>query len=86
MDYILESVRQVFPTLPRPLDRSHIVYRFCGVRPLPRSESFTPGEISRDHSCEILPAGNGIDFPVYSLMAGSGPPSARLASKWRTRY
>jgi len=70
VDYILESVRQVFPTLPHPLDRSHIVYRFCGVRPLPRSDSFTPGEISRDHSCEVLPAGNGIEFPVYSLIGG----------------
>jgi glycerol-3-phosphate dehydrogenase len=70
VDYILESVRQVFPTLPHSLDRSHIVCRFCGVRPLPRSDSFTPGEISRDHSCEVLPAGNGIDFPVYSLIGG----------------
>jgi glycerol-3-phosphate dehydrogenase len=70
VDYILESVRQVFPALPRPLDRSNIVYRFCGVRPLPRGVSFTPGEISRDHSCEVLPAGNGIDFPVYSLIGG----------------
>jgi glycerol-3-phosphate dehydrogenase len=70
VDYILESVRQVFPSLSRPLDRSNIVYRFCGVRPLPHSDSFTPGEISRDHSCEVLPAGNGIDFPVYSLIGG----------------
>jgi len=70
VDYILESVRQVFPALPCPLDRSNIVYRFCGVRPLPHSDSFTPGEISRDHSCEVLPADNGIDFPVYSLIGG----------------
>jgi len=70
VDYILESVRQVFPALRGPLDRSNIVYRFCGVRPLPRSDSFTPGEISRDHSCEVLPPGNGIHFPVYSLIGG----------------
>ena len=70
VDYILESVRQVFPALPRPLDRSNIVYRFCGVRPLPRSESFTPGEISRDHSCEVIPPGNGVNFPVFSLVGG----------------
>jgi glycerol-3-phosphate dehydrogenase len=70
VDYILDSVRQVFPALPRALDRANIVYRFCGVRPLPRSEVFTPGEISRDHSCEILAAGNGIDFPVFSLIGG----------------
>jgi glycerol-3-phosphate dehydrogenase len=68
VDYILESIRRVFPAIR--LDRSHIVYRFCGVRPLPRSDSSTPGEISRDHICAILPAGNGIKFPVYSLIGG----------------
>jgi glycerol-3-phosphate dehydrogenase len=68
VDYILESVRQVFPAVQ--MDRSHIVFRFCGVRPLPRSDSSTPGEISRDHSCEVIPAGNGINFPVYSLIGG----------------
>ncbi|HXX22757.1 MAG TPA: glycerol-3-phosphate dehydrogenase/oxidase [Terriglobia bacterium] len=68
VDYILESMRQIFPAIQ--VDRSHIVYRFCGVRPLPRSDASTPGEISRDHSCEIIPAGNGIDFPIYSLIGG----------------
>jgi len=68
VDYILESIRKVFPAIR--LDRSHIVYRFCGVRPLPRSNSSTPGEISRDHICALLPAGNGITFPVYSLIGG----------------
>jgi glycerol-3-phosphate dehydrogenase len=68
VDYILESMRQVFPHIH--VDRSNIVYRFCGVRPLPRSDSSIPGEISRDHSCAVIPAGNGIDFPVYSLIGG----------------
>ncbi len=68
VDYILESIRQVFPAIV--VDRSNIVYRFCGVRPLPRSDSPTPGEISRDHSCPVIPAGNGIGFPVYSLIGG----------------
>jgi glycerol-3-phosphate dehydrogenase len=68
VDYILESIRQVFPAIH--VDRSHIVFRFCGVRPLPRSDSSTPGEISRDHSCAVIPAGNGIHFPVYSLIGG----------------
>ena len=70
VDYILESVSQVFPAIPRLRDRRNIVYRFCGVRPLPRSDASTPGEISRDHSCEIIPAGNGVAFPVYSLVGG----------------
>ena len=68
VDYILESIRQVFPAIR--VDRSHIVYKFCGVRPLPRSNAATPGEISRDHLCAILPAGNGSKFPVYSLIGG----------------
>jgi glycerol-3-phosphate dehydrogenase len=68
VDYILQSIRRVFPAIR--LDTSHIIYRFCGVRPLPRSNASTPGEISRDHICAILPAGNGIKFPVYSLIGG----------------
>jgi glycerol-3-phosphate dehydrogenase len=70
VDYILESVGLVFPAIPLLRDRCNIVYRFCGVRPLPRSDASTPGEISRDHSCEIIQAGNGIDFPVYSQVGG----------------
>jgi glycerol-3-phosphate dehydrogenase len=66
--YILESIRQVFPAIR--VDRSHIVFRFCGVRPLPCSKPQTPGEISRDHFCAILPPGNGIPYPVFSLIGG----------------
>jgi glycerol-3-phosphate dehydrogenase len=68
VDYILESIRQVFPGMR--IDRTHIVFRFCGVRPLPRSDALTPGQISRDHICELIPPGNGIEFPVYSLIGG----------------
>ena len=49
VDYILESMRRVFPAID--VDRSHIVYRFCGVRPLPRSDSTT-----RERSVEIIVA------------------------------
>jgi glycerol-3-phosphate dehydrogenase len=47
-----------------------VVFRFCGVRPLPRSNALTPGQISRDHSFPVLPPGNGINFPIYSLVGG----------------
>jgi glycerol-3-phosphate dehydrogenase len=67
-EYLLHSTRQVFPHID--LDRSHIVFRFCGVRPLPRSDANTPGQISRDHSAPLVPPGDGIDFPVYSLVGG----------------
>ena len=68
IDYILESIERVFPSVR--LERSHIVYRFCGVRPLPRSNASTPGEISRDHILAILPPANGITFPICSLIGG----------------
>ena len=68
VSYLLESIRQVFPSIA--VDRSHVVFRFCGVRPLPRSHALTPGQISRDHSFPVLPPGDGIEFPVYSLVGG----------------
>lgn len=68
VDYILTSMRQVFPDIE--ITREHIVYRFCGVRPLPRSDATTTGQISRDHSCEVLPPGDGLHFPIYALVGG----------------
>ena len=67
-DYILESIRAVFPKIN--INRSHIVFRFSGVRPLPRSSAATTGQISRDHSLQITPAGNDLTFPIYSLVGG----------------
>jgi glycerol-3-phosphate dehydrogenase len=68
VNYLLNSMSQAFPSIK--VDRSHVVFRFCGVRPLPRSNALTPGQISRDHSFPVLPPGNGIDFPIYSLVGG----------------
>jgi glycerol-3-phosphate dehydrogenase len=68
VNYILDSVRYVFPAIT--LDQSHVVFRFSGVRPLPRSNAATPGQISRDHHCAVIPAGDGLDFPIYSLIGG----------------
>lgn len=66
--YLMDSIRAVFPDIH--LDESHIVYQFCGVRPLPRSSALTAGQISRDHHCEITPATDDIRFPIYSLIGG----------------
>lgn len=68
VDYLLHAVNTVFPTIQ--LDRSHIVFRFCGVRPLPNNNAFVPGQISRDHSSPRVPPGDGITFPIYSLVGG----------------
>jgi glycerol-3-phosphate dehydrogenase len=66
--YILESISYIFPKIR--IDRSEIVFHFCGVRPLPRQNASTPGQISRDHSCRIIEASDTLHFPVYSMIGG----------------
>ncbi|MGA2723702.1 MAG: glycerol-3-phosphate dehydrogenase/oxidase [Bryobacteraceae bacterium] len=79
VDYILEAMRLAFPSIR--VDRSHVVFQFCGVRPLPRSEALTPGQISRDHSYPVLAPGDGIDFPIYSLVGGKWTTFRALAEQ-----
>ncbi|MBM3874401.1 MAG: glycerol-3-phosphate dehydrogenase/oxidase [Verrucomicrobia bacterium] len=68
IDYMLESVRAVFPGIR--VGREHILSRFCGVRPLPASDDGFTGRISRDHSCRFTPARAEQPWPVYSLIGG----------------
>jgi glycerol-3-phosphate dehydrogenase len=68
IDYILDLVRHVFPTMH--IDRSQIVFTFCGVRPLPNKNANTAGQISRDHSIQSVPPDESIHFPVHSLVGG----------------
>jgi glycerol-3-phosphate dehydrogenase len=79
VDYILEAMRLAFPSIR--VDRSHVVFRICGVRPLPRSDALTPGQISRDHSFPVLAPGNGIDLPIYSLVGGKWTTFRALAEQ-----
>ena len=66
--YLLAAVRIVFPTFE--VGREHVRYRFCGVRPLPRSGAATPGSVSRDHSLVRWPSSPGRPFPILSLVGG----------------
>ena len=68
IDYILGMVDQVFPAIR--VDRSHIVFSFSAVRPLPYSEGGATGQISRDHSIETIPADDALRYPIYSLVGG----------------
>jgi glycerol-3-phosphate dehydrogenase len=79
VNYILEAMRLAFPSIR--VDRSHVVFRFCGVRPLPRSDALTPGQISRDHSFPVLAPSNGINFPIYSLVGGKWTTFRALAEQ-----
>ncbi len=68
VDYILKSLSYVFPGIAvRPDD---IVYRYSGVRPLPRSETSFTGRISRDHFVAELP--------------GAPPTLCLVGGKWTT--
>lgn len=65
VDYFLDVVKYVFPSIP--LDRSHIVFRFSGVRPLPRQDAASNAQISRDYRVEEGARGG---VPVLSLVGG----------------
>jgi glycerol-3-phosphate dehydrogenase len=47
IDYFIELVSHVFPTIP--VVREDIVYSYSGIRPLPRHEDTQPGFVSRDY-------------------------------------
>jgi len=69
INYFLDLVLRIFPTIE--LSRSDIVFQFSGVRPLPHSGAKTTGQISRDHSIEVLSGDwTNLAFPVYSLVGG----------------
>ena len=68
VDYLLESVRTVFPAIH--LEREHVISHFCGVRPLPVGEDGFTGRISRDHSCRTLPPAPGRPWPVHAMIGG----------------
>ena len=70
VDYFFDLVKQVFPGVP--VDRSQIVYRYAGIRPLPRHDDLAPGFVSRD----------------YRIVAAPGPGGATrldlVGGKWTT--
>ncbi len=68
VDYMIELVDYVFPGMK--LDHSQIVFRFCGVRPLPYSGASRTGAISRDHSIRTIEPDEKISFPVLALVGG----------------
>lgn len=55
VDYFFELVSHVFPRVV--VNRSHIVFRFAGVRPLPNHDDEQPGFVSRDYRIESRPLG-----------------------------
>ena len=66
--YFFEMLDKVFPSIK--VDRSQIVFQFSGVRPLPASDAKRAGQVSRDHSIRETESGNGLHFPIFSLVGG----------------
>jgi len=65
VDYFFDLVHHVFPTIP--VTREQIVYKFSGIRPLPRHEDTAPGFVSRDYRVEVDEKGA---VPLVSLVGG----------------
>ena len=69
VDYFLGMTNRVFPSLK--LTRDDIVFRYSGVRPLPRSAAKNVSAVTRDHNIEVLSGDwTNLTFPVYSLVGG----------------
>jgi glycerol-3-phosphate dehydrogenase len=65
VDYFFDLIRHVFPAIE--VDRDQIVYRFSGIRPLPRHEDTAPGFVSRDYRIELDETQAA---PLLSLVGG----------------
>jgi glycerol-3-phosphate dehydrogenase len=65
IDYFIGMIGRVFPDIQ--VDPSQIVFRFSGVRPLPRTHAKNVLQVSRDHHLEEDLHGN---LPIYSLVGG----------------
>ena len=66
VDYFFGLVHHVLPEIQ--LDRSQIVYRFAGIRPLPRHDDEAPGFVSRDYRIEPAELSGGA--LLLSLVGG----------------
>ena len=68
VEYMLKSLDYVFPGMD--VKPENIVYRYSGVRPLPRSDAAFTGSISRDH--------------YIAELAGAPPVLCLVGGKWTT--
>lgn len=70
VDYFFDLVGHVFPGIS--LDRSQIVYRYSGVRPLPAAGDVNPGVVSRDYRI------------VHDTLEGGHNLVSLVGGKWTT--
>ncbi|PIJ47869.1 FAD-dependent oxidoreductase, partial [Leucobacter sp. OLES1] len=75
VDYFFDLISHVFPKIE--VDRSHIVYTFSGIRPLPRHDDTAPGFVSRDYR---IVASERAGVPLLSLVGGKWTTFRALAA------
>jgi glycerol-3-phosphate dehydrogenase len=69
IDYLFRVMAEILPGIR--LDRSQIVFRYAGVRPLPRTApGMVAGAISRDHFIRTFPANDKHPYDVLTLVGG----------------
>ena len=68
VDYFFELVQHILPGIK--MDRSQIVFRFSGIRPLPKQDNAQPGFVSRDYKIDkdVLPNSEGTT--QFSVVGG----------------
>ncbi|WP_438855386.1 glycerol-3-phosphate dehydrogenase/oxidase [Agromyces sp. M3QZ16-3] len=77
VDYFFDLVAHVFPGIR--VDRSQIVFRFSGVRPLPRHDDTQPGFVSRDYRIERAEVAERPGTILLSLVGGKWTTFRALA-------
>jgi len=68
VDYFFKLVEHILPGIK--LDRSQIVFRFSGIRPLPRQDTTQPGFVSRDYKIDQSALPGASDVPLFSVVGG----------------
>ncbi|MBF4567054.1 glycerol-3-phosphate dehydrogenase/oxidase [Plantibacter sp. VKM Ac-2876] len=82
VDYFFDLVKHVFPTIAT--SREQIVYRFSGIRPLPKHDDEAPGFVSRDYRIERRAAAARPSTTVFSLVGGKWTTFRALAEHLST--
>lgn len=76
VEYFFELVTHVFPKIA--VNRSQIVFRYSGIRPLPRHDDTAPGFVSRDYRIERT------DLAAGQRSAKGTPMLSVVGGKWTT--
>jgi len=68
VDYFFNLVKHILPGIE--LTREQIVFRFSGIRPLPRQDVSQPGFVSRDYRIDEATLPGDASVPFLSVVGG----------------